>query len=62
MGHADASRKSPKVPPWETLSLRLSTPISAPLLTAAQSWRYEEEKKQLSMESQDPNNLQSLVS
>jgi len=68
MGHVGASRKSPYDVPWETLSLRLSRPISAPLLkghlqgtcttpdtcqgtcrvpapllTAALSWRYEEE-------------------
>jgi len=29
---------------WETLSLRLSRPISAPLLTAVPSGRYKEEK------------------
>ena len=34
MGHAGASRKSPNDVPWETPSLRLSRPISAPLLTA----------------------------
>ena len=33
MGHADASRKSPNDAPWEKLSLRLSRPISASLLT-----------------------------
>jgi len=43
MGHAGASRKSPNDAPWETLSLRLSRPISAPLLTVARSWRHEEE-------------------
>jgi len=41
MGHAGASRKSPNDAPWETLSLRLSRPISAPLLTVARSWRHE---------------------
>ena len=41
MGHASASRKSPNDAPWETLSLRLSRPISAPLLTVARSWRRE---------------------
>ena len=34
MGYAGASRKSPQDAPWETLSLRLSRPISAPILTA----------------------------
>jgi len=34
---------SPNDAPWETLSLRLSRPISAPLLTVARSWRHEEE-------------------
>ena len=43
MGHAGASRKSPNDVLWETLSLRLSRPISAPLLTVARSWRHEEE-------------------
>jgi len=43
MGHAGASRKSPNDAPWKMLSLRLSRPISAPLLTVARSWRYEEE-------------------
>jgi len=54
MGHVGASGKSPNDAPWETLSLRLSSPISIPfltghlrgtctLLTAALSWRYEEE-------------------
>jgi len=56
MGHAGASRKSPNDAPWETPSLKLSRPISAPLLTAVLgtygvlaplltavlSWRYEE--------------------
>jgi len=41
MGHAGASRKSPNDAPWEKLSLRLSRPISAPLLTVARSWRHE---------------------
>jgi len=36
MGHAGASRKSPNDAPWEKRSLRLSRPISAPLLTAVQ--------------------------
>ena len=45
MGHAGASRKSPNDAPWETLSLRLSRPISAPLLTVARSWRHEKKKK-----------------
>ena len=36
MGHAGASRNSPYNAPWETLNLRLSRPISAPLLTAIQ--------------------------
>jgi len=44
MGHAGASRKSPNDAPWETLSLRLSRPYSAPLLTVARSWRHEEEE------------------
>ena len=35
MGHADASRKSPNDAPWKTLSLRLSRPVSAPLMTLA---------------------------
>ena len=46
MGHAGASRKSPNDAPWETLSLTLSRPISAPLLTVARSWRHEEEKEE----------------
>ena len=41
IGHAGASRKSPNDAPWETRSLRLSRPISAPLLTVARSWRHE---------------------
>jgi len=41
MGHASASRKSPNDAPWETLSLRLRRPISAPLLTVARSWRHK---------------------
>jgi len=41
MGHAGASRKSPNDAPWETLSLRLRRPISAPLLTVARSWSHE---------------------
>ena len=41
MGHAGASRKSPNDAPWETLSLRLSRPISVPFLTVARSWRHE---------------------
>jgi len=45
MGHAGASRKSPNDAPWETLTLRLRRTISAPLLTVARSWRYEEEQK-----------------
>ena len=43
MGHAGASRKSPNDAPWETLSLRLSREIPAPLLTVARSWRHEGE-------------------
>jgi len=57
MGHAGASGKSPRDAPWETLSIRLNMPISAPRrtgvqgtcgvpaphLTAVLSWRYEEE-------------------
>jgi len=43
MGHAGASRKPSNDAPWETLGLRLSRPISAPLLTVALSWRYEEQ-------------------
>jgi len=43
MGHAGASRESPTDAPWETLSLRLSRPIFAPLLTAVLSWRQEED-------------------
>ena len=46
MGHAGASRKSPNDAPWETLSLRLSRPISAPLLTVARSWRHEKKSKE----------------
>jgi len=42
MGHAGTSRKSTNDAPWEMLSLRLSRPFSAPLLTAVLSWRYEE--------------------
>ena len=33
MGHAGTSRKSLNGAPWEALSLRLSRPVSAPLLT-----------------------------
>ena len=47
MAHAGTSRKSPNDAPWETLSLTLSRPISAPLLTAALSWRYEEKVVEL---------------
>jgi len=36
MRYAGASRKSPNDAPWETLSLRPSRPISAPVLTAVQ--------------------------
>ena len=43
MGHAGASRKSPNDAPLETLSLRLSRPISAQPLTVGRSWRHEEE-------------------
>ena len=34
-----------KVHTWETLSLRLSRPISAPLLTVARPWRHEKKQK-----------------
>jgi len=43
MGHVGASRKSAYDAPWETLSQRLSGPISAPLLTAVLVWGHEEE-------------------
>jgi len=43
MGRAGANRKSPNDAPWETLSLKLSRPISAPLLAAVLSWRSKEE-------------------
>jgi len=43
MGHTGASRRSPNDAPRETLSLRLSRPISAPLLSAALSRRFLEE-------------------
>jgi len=43
MGLVGASGNSPNYAPWEALSLRLSRQISAPLLTVALSWRYEEE-------------------
>ena len=36
MGYTGASRKTPNDTLWEMLSLRLSRPISAPLLTAIQ--------------------------
>jgi len=41
--HTGASRMSPNDAPWETLSLRLSRPISVPLLAEnlALSWRHE---------------------
>ena len=40
MGHAGASRKSPNDVPWETLCVRISRPISAPLLTPVMEiWR-----------------------
>jgi len=45
MGHAGASRKSPNDAPWETLSLRLSRPISTPFLTVARSWRHEKKNQ-----------------
>ena len=43
MTQAGASGESSNDTPWEKRSLRLSRPISAPLLAAALSWRYEEE-------------------
>jgi len=57
MGHTGACTKYPNGASWETLSLSLSRPTSAPLLTAIQgtcgvpaplltadlSWRYEED-------------------
>ena len=45
MGHAGANKKSPNDSLWETLSLRLSRPISAPILTAVSSGRYKEEDR-----------------
>ena len=49
LGHAGASRKSPSDAPWGTSSLRLGRPVFAPLLTMAQSWRYEEELMSLEL-------------
>jgi len=43
VGHAGASAKSLNDAPWETLSARLSRPISAPHLTGALSRKYGEE-------------------
>ena len=42
MEHASAGRKSPNKAPWETLGQRLSTLISAPLLTGDLSWGCKE--------------------
>jgi len=50
MGHAGASRKSPKDASWSMLSLRHSRPISAPFLTALLSWRQREELSNLTTE------------
>jgi len=44
MRHAGASRESLNDVPWETLSLRLGRPISAPLLTAVLPRRCKEEE------------------
>jgi len=46
MGHAGASRKSPKGAPWEALNRRLSRPVSAPLLTLGWVWRKKAIKRQ----------------
>jgi len=43
MGHVGASRETPKDPPWEMLSQKLSRPISAPLLAVILSWRKEKD-------------------
>jgi len=67
MAHMVASRKSPNDSPWETLSLRLSRPISAPLLilgtcgVPAHSWQLLSHGETKKKKSRDKDNERKAI-